>query len=199
MMRFACLNRFGGASWVRWYASFDLGLVKKLREETKAGVMACRDALEAANGDFAAARETVLRQQKNRAGKPMAEGLVAVAALPHTIACVEVACETDFVARGSSLARLAAAAASAAASAPSHLDEARSVLGCVGCVVLFGFVWLVCLVLFGLVLFRCLVFCFVTGLGLQFAGAGAGERCGGAERGGARHGRAARRAPRLAR
>ncbi len=95
----------------------DLGLVKQLRAETKAGVMSCRDALEETGGDYDKAKALVMSKLKNREGKVMSEGLVAVHLGPegrHHAAVVEVACETDFVARGTSLARVAAACATAA-------------------------------------------------------------------------------------
>ncbi len=118
----ACVGRSGAAVSVfalrcSFSSSVDLALVRRLRQETKAGVMACRDALETAKGDYAVAKEAVLKTMKNREGKVMAEGLVAVSLTQHAVSCVEVACETDFVARGASLAKLAANAANAAADA----------------------------------------------------------------------------------
>jgi elongation factor Ts len=109
-------------------AAVDTALVKKLRAETKGGVMACRDALEAAGGDFEKARAVVLGTLKSRAGRVMGEGLVAVWAEGDRVAAVEVACETDFVARGPSIARLAAACAAAAGSEGEATEDEAQLL-----------------------------------------------------------------------
>jgi translation elongation factor EF-Ts len=85
--------------------------------------MACRDALEASGGDYEKAKTAVMSKLKNRDGKVMAEGLVALYADADSVGCVEIACETDFVARGASMARLSASAASVAAGSPSVGEE----------------------------------------------------------------------------
>lgn len=78
--------------------------VKRLREETGAGVMDSKRALEESNGDFDAAKE-ILRQQgiaaaAKRADRATGEGLVDAYIHGDRIgALVEVQCETDFVAR----------------------------------------------------------------------------------------------------
>lgn len=114
----------------RMYA-VDMAAVKQLRAATKAGVMACRDALDACGGDVgecartesaatharvAAKAQALLLQSsgRSREGKVAAEGLVASATGPGAAAAVEVACETDFVARGASLAALGEECAAAA-------------------------------------------------------------------------------------
>jgi elongation factor Ts len=78
--------------------------VKRLREETGAGVMDSKRALEESNGDFDAAKE-ILRQQgiasaAKRAERETREGLIDAYIHGDRIgALVEVQCETDFVAR----------------------------------------------------------------------------------------------------
>lgn len=80
-------------------------LVKKLREETGAGMMACKKALTDAEGDVDKARE-VLRQKglasaDKKASRVAAEGLVSSYVHSDRIGVlIEVNCETDFVARG---------------------------------------------------------------------------------------------------
>ena len=78
-------------------------MVKELREKTNAGMMDCKKALGATNGDFDAAinwlREKGLAAVAKKAGRVAAEGLVGIAADGAGGAMVEVNCETDFVAK----------------------------------------------------------------------------------------------------
>jgi elongation factor Ts len=80
-------------------------MVKKLREQTGAGMMECKNALSEANGDFDEAN-TILRKRglasaAKKAGRTTKEGLIAhkVGADHSTGILVEVNCESDFVAR----------------------------------------------------------------------------------------------------
>ena len=80
-------------------------MVKKLREETGAGMMECKAALTEANGDFAEAN-TILRKRglasaAKKAGRVASEGLIGnrLAADRSSGILVEVNCESDFVAR----------------------------------------------------------------------------------------------------
>jgi elongation factor Ts len=77
--------------------------VKKLREKTGAGMMECKNALVACNGDFAAA-EKVLKEKglaavEKRAGRATNEGKVFVKIQGSKAVLLELASETDFVAR----------------------------------------------------------------------------------------------------
>lgn len=77
--------------------------VKKLRDKTGAGFGDCKDALEKAGGDFAAA-EKVLKEKglaavAKRAGRSATEGRVFAAVLGTHAGVLEISCETDFVAR----------------------------------------------------------------------------------------------------
>ena len=79
--------------------------VKKLRDQTGAGMMECKNALTEANGDFEEAN-TILRKRglasaAKKAGRTANEGLIAnsVAADHSSGILVEVNCESDFVAR----------------------------------------------------------------------------------------------------
>ncbi|GHU69799.1 elongation factor Ts [Spirochaetia bacterium] len=77
--------------------------VKNLREKTGAGPMECKKALESTNGDFAAAekllKEKGLAAVEKRADRATNEGKVFVKVTDNTAALVEIASETDFVAR----------------------------------------------------------------------------------------------------
>jgi elongation factor Ts len=77
--------------------------VKKLREKTGAGMMECKNALVACNGDFAAA-EKILKEKglaaiEKRAGRATNEGKIFVKIEGSRAVLLELASETDFVAR----------------------------------------------------------------------------------------------------
>ena len=79
--------------------------VKKLRDQTGAGMMECKNALVEANGDFEEA-VTILRKRglasaAKKAGRTANEGLIAntVATVHSSGILAEVNCESDFVAR----------------------------------------------------------------------------------------------------
>ncbi len=77
--------------------------VKNLREKTGAGMMDCKKALTEAQGDLAAAekllREWGMAGVEKRAGRATNEGRIFLAEKDGAIAVVEIACETDFVAK----------------------------------------------------------------------------------------------------
>jgi elongation factor Ts len=79
--------------------------VKKLRDQTGAGMMECKGALTEANGDFEEAN-TILRKRglasaSKKAGRATSEGLIGnrLSADRASGTIVEVNCESDFVAR----------------------------------------------------------------------------------------------------
>lgn len=80
-------------------------MVKKLREETGAGVMESKRALESAGGDYGKAKEILheqgLARAKKKMGRVAAQGLVDayIHAGGRIGAMAEVNCESDFVAR----------------------------------------------------------------------------------------------------
>jgi elongation factor Ts len=92
-------------------------LVKRLRDETGAGMMDCKRSLVEAAGDFEKAREILrtrgLASAQKRQGRAAREGLIeAYIHLEGRIGVlVEVNCETDFVARTEEFKRLAREAA----------------------------------------------------------------------------------------
>jgi len=80
-------------------------MVRKLREETGAGMMDCKAALVEANGDMESARD-ILRKRglaaaAKKAGRAATDGVVASYIHPGAKVgvLVEVNCETDFVAK----------------------------------------------------------------------------------------------------
>ena len=100
-------------------ANFSAADVKRLREQTGAGMMDCKNALDEANGDVEAAVELLrikgAKDVNKRAARTAANGLVT-AALYGTEAgvLVELNCETDFVANTDLFQQVAADIARAA-------------------------------------------------------------------------------------
>jgi elongation factor Ts len=86
--------------------------VKKLREETSAGVMDVKKALEEANGNFDKARDLIrergLAKAAKKADRETKEGFIG--SYIHTTgkvgAMVALLCETDFVARNEEFQKL---------------------------------------------------------------------------------------------
>lgn len=87
--------------------------VKKLRQATSAPIIECKSALEEAGGDFSEARQILRKKGMARADKKAGRGTLAglVEAYVHNTgkvgAMVELACETDFVARTDEFKKLA--------------------------------------------------------------------------------------------
>jgi elongation factor Ts len=103
--------------------------VQRLRTETSAGVMDCKRALEDAQGDFEKAKgllkERGLASVAKKSGREAKEGTVAsyIHANGRVGAIVEIASETDFVARSEEFQKLAQEVAmQIAAMAPADLD-----------------------------------------------------------------------------
>lgn len=111
-------------------AKATLEQIKKLRQKTRAGIMDCRKALEEAGGDEKKAvawlkKKGVMRAAK-RADREVRAGILW--AYTHgegqMVAVVELASETDFVARTADFKKLAAELAmQAAAMKPKSVDD----------------------------------------------------------------------------
>ena len=92
-------------------------LVSELRERTGAGMMECKKALVAANGDIEAAIEGMRKSGQTKAAKKAdriaAEGLIItqVSTDGKTAVMLDVNCETDFVARDDNFVAFVQAAA----------------------------------------------------------------------------------------
>ncbi|WP_046468021.1 translation elongation factor Ts [Allosalinactinospora lopnorensis] len=94
-------------------ANYTAADVKKLRDLTGAGMMACKKALEESAGDFDKAVEVLrvkgAKDVGKRAERTAANGLVALKQEDETSAAlVELNCETDFVAKNEKFQQLAA-------------------------------------------------------------------------------------------
>ncbi len=108
----------------------DVQLVRNLRDQTGAGIMDCKDALEKSDGDMDKAvlvlREKGIAGVAKRVGRATNEGVIET--YLHTGgrvgAMVELGCETDFVARTEEFQKLAHdIAMQIAAMGPVYIDE----------------------------------------------------------------------------
>ncbi|HOA02306.1 MAG: elongation factor Ts [Actinomycetales bacterium] len=92
-------------------ANFTAADIKALREQTAAGMMDVKRALEEADGDMAQAAEILrikgLKGVTKREGRSASNGLVAAKVENGVGTLVEVNCETDFVAKGERFIALA--------------------------------------------------------------------------------------------
>lgn len=96
--------------------SFTAGDVKKLREMTGAGMMACKEALSSTSGNIDEAvdylRKKGLAAAAKKQGRIAAEGAVASIVNGTKAVVVEVNCETDFVSKGDDFQNFAKSVAS---------------------------------------------------------------------------------------
>ncbi len=95
-------------------------LVKELRDKTGVGMMECKKALKATDGDISAAIDWLRTNSSNKVSKMNAkktgEGLVLVRNNAENALIVEVNCQTDFVSRDDSFIAFANAVADTALS-----------------------------------------------------------------------------------
>lgn len=105
-------------------------MIKKLRENTGAGMLDCKRALEQSNGDYEKAvdylREKGLSAAAKRAERKASEGVVELYSHGNgrVGVMVEVNCETDFVARSEGFRKFAhELALQIAATSPLYLAE----------------------------------------------------------------------------
>ncbi len=93
--------------------------IRALREQTGAGMMDCKKALNECGEDFEKAgdwlREKGITKAAAKSGRMVGEGVVALARENKTTALLELNCETDFVAKNDTFVSFAGQAAAAAA------------------------------------------------------------------------------------
>jgi elongation factor Ts len=92
-------------------ANYSAADVKRLREQTGAGMLDCKNALVENDGDFDKAVEYLrvkgLKGVAKREGRNASNGLVAASVTDGVGTLVEINCETDFVAKGEPFQALA--------------------------------------------------------------------------------------------
>ena len=102
-------------------ANYTAADVKTLRERSGAGMMDCKGALDEANGDIEKAMEVLrlkgLKGVTKREGRTTSNGLVVARVNGGTGYLIELACETDFVAKAEKFVALAEAVADAVVAA----------------------------------------------------------------------------------
>ncbi len=110
--------------------AIDIEQLKKLREETGAGVMDVRKALEESNGDLDKARkwikEKAVKIAEKKSDRETGEGVVGsyVHTTGKVAGMVALACETDFVARTEDFKNLSRELAMQVASmSPENVEE----------------------------------------------------------------------------
>jgi len=93
-------------------ANYSAADVKRLREQTGAGMLDCKNALVENDGDYDKAVEYLrikgLKGVTKREGRTASNGLVAAEVHDGVGTLVEINCETDFVAKGAPFQALAA-------------------------------------------------------------------------------------------
>ena len=107
-------------------AEITAALVKRLRDQTGAGMMDCKAALTETGGDLEEAtdwlRKKGLAAAAKKAGRLTSEGLIGVQVEERLGALIEVNSETDFVARNETFQQLVRAVAALAPRAGGDLD-----------------------------------------------------------------------------
>jgi elongation factor Ts len=111
-------------------AEITAGMVKSLRESTGVGMMDCKAALAATNGDMEAATDWLrakgLAKAAKKSTRVAAEGLVGIAIDGTTGAAVEVNSETDFVARNEKFQAMVADIAKLALNAGGDTEKLKT-------------------------------------------------------------------------
>lgn len=111
-------------------AEITAAMVKDLREKTGVGMMDCKAALAATNGDMDAAvdwlRAKGLAKAAKKSTRVAAEGLVGLSTAGNTGAVVEVNSETDFVARNEKFQAMVAEIAKLAVAAGGNLEKLKT-------------------------------------------------------------------------
>ena len=109
-------------------ANFTIADIKALREQLGTGMVDTKKALEEADGDVEKAVEILrlkgAKGNAKRADRSTSEGLVVARELNGKVTLVELACETDFVAKNERFIALADKVADAAAAVAADSVEA---------------------------------------------------------------------------
>jgi elongation factor Ts len=105
-------------------------MVKDLREKTGVGMMDCKSALSATNGDIDAAvdwlRAKGIAKAAKKSTRVAAEGLIGLAAGGKSAALVEINSETDFVARNEKFQAMVAEIARLALNAGGSIEKLKT-------------------------------------------------------------------------
>jgi elongation factor Ts len=109
-------------------ANYTAGDVKTLRERSGAGMMDCKSAMDEANGDLDKAMEVLrlkgLKGVTKREGRTTSNGIIIARVASGKGYLIELACETDFVAKADKFVALGDQIADAIAAAGAETVEA---------------------------------------------------------------------------
>ncbi len=109
-------------------ANFTIADIKALREQLGTGMVDTKKALEEADGDVEKATEILrlkgAKGNAKRADRSTSEGLIAAREQDGKVTLIELACETDFVAKNDRFIALADKVADAAAAVAADSAEA---------------------------------------------------------------------------
>ncbi len=109
-------------------ANYTAADVKTLRERSGAGMMDCKSALDEANGDIDKAMEVLrlkgLKGVTKREGRTTSNGIIIARVAGNKGYLIELACETDFVAKAEKFVALGDLIADAIAAAGAETVEA---------------------------------------------------------------------------
>lgn len=109
-------------------ANYTAADVKTLRERSGAGMMDCKSALDEANGDIDKAMEVLrlkgLKGVTKREGRTTSNGIIIARVAGNKGYLIELACETDFVAKAEKFVTLGDLIADAIAAAGAETVEA---------------------------------------------------------------------------
>ena len=109
-------------------ANFTIADIKALRDQLGTGMVDTKKALEEADGDVEKAVEILrlkgAKGNAKRADRSTSEGLVTAREQDGKVTLIELACETDFVAKNDRFIALADKVADAAAAVAADSDEA---------------------------------------------------------------------------
>ncbi len=109
-------------------ANFTIADIKALREQLGTGMVDTKNALEEADGDIAKATEILrlkgAKGNAKRADRSTSEGIIVAREQDGAVTLIELACETDFVAKNERFIALADKVADAAAAAKADSVEA---------------------------------------------------------------------------
>lgn len=104
-------------------------LVKELRERTAAGMMDCKNALVAADGDIEVAIENMRKsgaaKAAKKAGNIAAEGTIIIKENGGVAALLEVNCQTDFVAKDANFTAFANEVAEVALASKASIETLK--------------------------------------------------------------------------
>ena len=105
-------------------------LVKELRDRTGAGMMDCKKALTATDGDIELAIENMRKsgaaKAAKKAGNVAAEGAIIVKDANGVAVLLEVNCQTDFVAKDANFTAFANEVADAALASKASVEELQA-------------------------------------------------------------------------